>query len=182
VVSLGRITTGISYLNGTNTWSSFSRRHMRQHISLSWVPVVLLLLHSHRSDAQSGWSRQGSGTEKHLLGVSISDSYTGTVVGLGGTILHTSNGGAQWMIQHSGVTWPVPIMGLKGVWFTNEKIGTAVGDEGVILLTTDGGANWISQPSGTKNILTAVCFTDVNTGTIVGTDGSILRTSDHAAN
>jgi photosystem II stability/assembly factor-like uncharacterized protein len=97
---------------------------------------------------------------------------TGTVVGDGGTILRTSDGGARWMAQPSGTA-----AFLYGVSFTDANTGTAVGDGGTILHTTDGGAHWMAQSSGTTNYLYGVCLTDANTGTAVGSGGIILRTT-----
>jgi hypothetical protein len=93
-------------------------------------------------------------------------------VGIGGTILHTTNGGANWVSQSSGTT-----NSLLGVAFTDANTSTAVGDFGTILHTTNGGANWVSQSSGTTNHLSAVCFADANTVIAVGDFGTILRTT-----
>jgi len=99
------------------------------------------------------------------------DGNTGTVVGGSGTILRTTDGGANWVGQLSGTK-----LVLYGVSFSDVNNGTAVGDSGTILRTTDAGTTWMSQSSGTRNRLTGVCFTDAYTGTVVG--GLILRTTN----
>jgi photosystem II stability/assembly factor-like uncharacterized protein len=108
-----------------------------------------------------------------LNGVFFTRTNFGTVVGQGGTILRTTDGGTGWVPQTSGTT-----NDLRGVSFTDANTGTVVGHSGTILRTIDGGTAWVPQTSGTTNNLTGVSFTDANTGTVVGVDGIILRTTD----
>ena len=108
-----------------------------------------------------------------LLAVQLTDANTATSVGELGTILRTTNGGAKWENQSSGI-----MNDLLGVSFTDANTGTAVGDSGTILHTTNGGAIWNSQSSGTTNYLLGVSFTDANTGTVVGGGGTILHTTN----
>jgi photosystem II stability/assembly factor-like uncharacterized protein len=77
---------------------------------------------------------QNSGTENRLLGVSFVDANHGTAVGVGGTIVRTTDGGATWVTQTSGTT-----NNLRGVSFTDANNGTVVGEHGTILRTTSGG-------------------------------------------
>ena len=115
-----------------------------------------------------------------LRGVSFTDANTGTVVGISGTILRTTNGGVTWVTQQSGTT-----NDLVGVSFSDANTGTVVGGNGTILWTTDGGATWAPQISGTTAWLSGVSLTDANTGTAVGGAvpdlGLILRTTDSGA-
>jgi photosystem II stability/assembly factor-like uncharacterized protein len=69
-----------------------------------------------------------------LLSVSFSDANTGTVVGDGGVILRTTDGGATWRLQPSGTS-----NSLLGVYFTDATTGTVVGETGTILRTRTGG-------------------------------------------
>src|SRR6185295_9236150 len=110
-------------------------------------------------------TRQLEETTETLYAVSFSDSSHGTVVGYGGIILRTTNGGQTWAPQYSGT-----FSKLRGVWFTDTNTGTVVGDDGVILHTTNGGQTWTRQswisPAlfGNPDYLYGVCFTDANTG------------------
>ena len=92
-----------------------------------------------------------------LFGVSFTDANNGTAVGWYGTILRTTDGGQNWVIQPSGILGTK--IGLYGVSFTDANTGTAVGGvlNATILRTTDGGANWVSQRSGTTKIGRASC-------------------------
>jgi photosystem II stability/assembly factor-like uncharacterized protein len=107
----------------------------------------------------------------------VSAQFTGWAVGLGGAIVHTTNGGANWSAQSSG-TGSI----LKAVAFVDPNNGWAVGFSGVILRTSDGGVTWSSQTSGTSDELRGVSFVDVNNGWVVGglqtIRGTILHTSD----
>ena len=64
-------------------------------------------------------------------------------MGDGGTILHSTDGGATWQPQASGTDHV-----LHGVAFTDRQHGWAVGLGGIILHTTNGGVTWKVQASG----------------------------------
>jgi hypothetical protein len=125
--------------------------------------------------------QQTSGTTSPLYAVAFTDESTGIIVGPGGLILSTTDGGTTWLQQISGtMNW------LYGVSFSNLNYGTVVGNGGTILRTTNGGTTWEPQISGTINDLWSVSFTDTEFGTIVGGDrysgpGIILRTTDGGA-
>ena len=141
-----------------------------KNLSLLFIALLFIQL---TTLAQEGWFLQTSGTTEDLRGVSFTDSDNGTVVGAGGTILRTTDGGITWQSQTSGTTeW------LNEVIFTDSDIGTVVGASETILRTTDGGTNWTSQTSGTTGILFGVSFTDSYNGTAVCDNGTILRTTN----
>ena len=96
----------------------------------------------------------------------------GTIVGHGGTILRTTNGGTNWTPQTSGTTKE-----LNGVFFTDINSGIVVGEFGTILRTTDAGTTWTIEETSTTNFLLGIFFTDANTGIVVGEGGLILRTT-----
>jgi photosystem II stability/assembly factor-like uncharacterized protein len=71
-------------------------RHFRSVL----IPAVLFLLSGY---ASAGWVLQNSGTTNYLLSVQFPvDALTGYTVGLSGTILKTTDGGAAWIPQTSG--------------------------------------------------------------------------------
>ena len=111
------------------------------------------------------------------LNESENEADIGTVVGISGTILRTTNGGTNWISQSSGT-----IEYLRDVSFSDANIGTVVGSVGTILRTSNGGTNWISQSSGTTEQLWGVSFADANVGTAVGENGTILRTTNGGIN
>jgi photosystem II stability/assembly factor-like uncharacterized protein len=122
------------------------------------------------------------GRPKLSLAVSFTDANTGTAVGLFGTILRTTNGGASWVQQPSGTTDD-----LDGVSFTDTLTGTVVGGYCANLRTTDGGATWTQQACPEQKPLTGISFADANVAVVVGSmsedwlSGVILRTTNGGA-
>jgi photosystem II stability/assembly factor-like uncharacterized protein len=106
------------------------------------------------------------------------DASHGWAVGEAGTILATTDGGAIWTAQSSGIVDGA----LNGVSFAGASNGWVVGDAGTILATTDGGATWTAQCSGIPDAaLTSVTFVDASHGWAVGDAGTILATTDGGA-
>ena len=100
---------------------------------------------------------------------------TAFVVGQGGTILKTTNGGQTWNRMRVGSSINQTF---RGVWFVNANTGFAVGDLGIIVRTTDAGFTWTPTVVDQGVNFYSVFFTDANTGTAVGYPGSIYRTTD----
>src|SRR5216684_3510326 len=112
------------------------------------------------------WTPQSSGTTTNLSGVSFVDTNAGWAVG--GTILHTTDGGATWTDQgYGGVA----------ASFVDANLGWVVGGN-TILHTADGGASWTRQSFPavsecacffpTQPSFSGVSFADANTGAVVG--------------
>ncbi|SEQ57491.1 Photosynthesis system II assembly factor YCF48, partial [Solimonas aquatica] len=105
----------------------------------------------------------------NLNSVHFVDAQHGWVVGVGGTIFTTADGGARWQAQASGSSaW------LFSAHFVDAQHGWAVGDGGILLVTANGGARWQAQASGTSAALNSVHFVDAQHGWVVGVDGTIL--------
>ena len=83
------------------------------------------------------WERQVSSIETNLSSLSFVDERTGWVVGEGGTILHTEDGGRTWIRQDSGTE-----TNLFCVDFIDPRKGWVAGDEMTLIETTDGGRRW----------------------------------------
>ncbi len=139
--------------------------------------TILRRLNASNVEEPTQWEIQTSGTTANLNSISMVvfatgfGSTTGYAVGDNGTILKTTNGGAEWVAQDSGTTAK-----LNGVYVVTALAAYAVGDGGVILRTTDGGATWTALNSGTTANLRSVYFRDVQTGWVVGDGGLTLRT------
>jgi len=104
-------------------------------------------------------------------------------VGTGGLIEHSTDGGATWTTQQSGIE-----ADLWSVSFSDDQHGWAVGGQptnaapGVILRTIDGGTTWTDvTPAGLKETLTNASFSDAAHGYIGTTDGHVLKTVDAGA-
>jgi len=98
-----------------------------------------------------------------LDAVHVFDENTVIAVGVGGTVLRTTDGGTTWTSQAER-----PAGDLASVFFTDSDGGWAVGGGGNILHTTDGGGAWTAQASGTTYDLSSVFFADENAGWAVG--------------
>jgi len=116
----------------------------------------------------STWTRQNSGTEEPLFGVTYGNGIF-VAVGDGGTIL-TSPNGVNWTGQRSG-TYNT----LLGVTYGN-GIFVAVGGGGIILISSDG-VNWREANSATENGLFKVTYGN-GIFVAVGYRGTILTSRD----
>jgi photosystem II stability/assembly factor-like uncharacterized protein len=74
------------------------------------------------------WTQLKNPSGNGLNSVFFINANEGWIVGNGGTILHSTNGGATWTAQTSGTT-----VTLRDVFFTSPTNGYAVGNNGTIL-------------------------------------------------
>lgn len=95
------------------------------------------------------------------------------VVGYGGKILTTADGGFAWAKVDSGTS-----RALYRVRFVDANNGWISGQEGTILHTTDGGKTWQRQNSGTMVYLFSISFVDQDHGWAVGDKSILLETID----
>lgn len=116
----------------------------------------IFILFYYQNLFSQGWFLQNSSTSEDLNDIFCINSTTCWVVGDNGIILHTGNGGTNWIQQNN----PGNIH-LLSVFFTNENTGYAVGnsptgfpfclDYNIIVKTTNGGTNWLVVSSGSSN-------------------------------
>jgi photosystem II stability/assembly factor-like uncharacterized protein len=104
--------------------------------------------------------------------------------GVGGTIIHSNNGGITWAPQISGTTKT-----LESAQFLNDNVGWIVGGQtennhnsNIILQTNDGGQTWVNPHLTIDQILDGIYFADADSGIIVGTNGTVIRTTDAGRN
>lgn len=95
------------------------------------------------------------------------------VVGYGGKILMTADGGRAWRVKESGTD-----LALYNVEFVDDQYGWICGQDGLILRTTDGGETWVRQESGTKEPIFALSFVDRNHGWGAAERATYLRTTN----
>lgn len=114
-------------------------------------------------------------THEDLLSVTLPDDDHIWIVGFKSTILHSSDGGINWVFQKSPISTD-----LFNVFFMNNKNGFIAGKHGTILHTTDGGNTWVNKSENTKTDqrLINIHFVDLKEGWVVGTFGTILHTED----
>ncbi len=105
-----------------------------------------------------------------------SDGRTGVAVGIAGTLLRSTDGGASWA--------PVPAgfgMDLYGVGGTGDVVAVA-GDGGFVAVSHDGGATFARSTLPTIPApLLGVAFASPERGYVVGMRGMVLATRDGGA-
>ncbi|MFZ1331153.1 MAG: YCF48-related protein [Flavobacteriales bacterium] len=90
-----------------------------------------------------------------------------------GKILRTTDGGATWLEQTSGITTNV-----NSIYFVNSQLGFASALGSFLLRSTDGGTTWQQlTPPDVVNIKD-LHFFDAQNGIGVGSVGHIVRTTD----
>ncbi len=113
------------------------------------------------------WYAQTSGTNSFLMDTYFTNPNRGWVVGITNTILHTTDGGANWIDQN-----PPPSVNYYSVFFTDDStghaVGATVGGSGRIRHTTNGGTTWATIPAASAYSLWSVFFINDSIGWIAG--------------
>jgi photosystem II stability/assembly factor-like uncharacterized protein len=103
------------------------------------------------------------------------DGLRGWVIGDGGTIFVTIDGGKQWIRQISPIQ-----KSLTDIHFSADALhGWVVGADGAMVTTTNGGVTWQESPTNISEALAAVRFhADNLRGWAVSGNGSIIASTD----
>ncbi|MBS4028843.1 MAG: T9SS type A sorting domain-containing protein [Ignavibacteriales bacterium] len=129
------------------------------------------------TDFGSTWSVIETGGIRYQ-NVAAKGMTRGWIVGEGGVIKSTENGGASWFNQSSGVGGD-----LSGVFFLTETEGWIGGQDGILLYTNSGGNTWSSRNSGLGVIsINGIFFFNSNYGWAVGDGGKIFMTTNGGVN
>lgn len=120
-----------------------------------------------------GESRDYSPIEEDLIAVYFINSNVGWVVGRNGTILHTQDGGLNWIQQDSGTE-----NNLLAITCLDEKDCWTVGGPTAILHTDNGGREWKKVEIKLSESLNAVSFINKREGWAGGPDGLLVHTQD----
>lgn len=148
---------------------------MKTKIFLFNIIAGLLLLFSMNGYPQ--WMLQTSNTTAHFSTIKFLNSLTGWASGTNGTIVKTTNGGVNWIVQMSGLTNKE----LRGLFIVDSNIVYASGYYDTFLKTTNGGLNWLILRNGSipNNIsFTSMYFLNANTGWFCGSNWQVFKTSD----
>jgi len=142
------------------------------------VFYILIAVSLFQQSAAAQWVLQQSGTNQILYDLHFVNEQTGWVIGLGSTILKTTNGGLNWFQQQSNLS---SARNLTGIDMLDVNTGYIVGQAEAILKTTNSGVNWIvlrEMPVGQGNSYNDVDFLDTQTGWICGFVGLTMRTTN----
>ena len=150
-------------------------------LKLFVILITFILGYSESIVFSQEWVVQESGTAINLYDVYFVDENNGWIVGDSSIILHTINGGEDWIEQIS----PVDSVMFEKIYFPNAQDGYIVGWEGTILYTKDGGETWLRSEIGLNYPIWDLSFVNAETGWAVGGDffgerrrGIILNTRD----
>lgn len=132
------------------------------------LTLTILLLQLSNSIAQD-WQLLTTNTLEHLNDVYFINNDTGLVVGDNGTLLKTTDGGANWIQKQIGTT-----NHLKSITFVNSDVGF-LNTSNEIFKTLDGGENWILQD--TMDYISMLSFSNADTGFAMGA-GRLIKTED----
>lgn len=135
-----------------------------------WLWLATTLAFAGALPAHASWTLLGSGTSVELYGVDAVDAATAFAVGDSGTILKTTDGGASWKKQRSGVRTR-----LQRVQFLDSSTGYVAGV--AMLKTENGGADWQTLALPTTEQLFSLYFVNTQVG-FVGGHRTLLKTTD----
>jgi photosystem II stability/assembly factor-like uncharacterized protein len=121
----------------------------------------MIFLATQSSFSQNQWQQLNSGTTSYLRDLHFISEDTGWVIGHGGIIIKTTDGGITWIQQNSGTS-----SDLYNVSFIDEQKGWVGGLNGILLKTTNGGETWQSGNISVNNIYGLV-FLNENIGCAV---------------
>ena len=122
------------------------------------------------------------GVEGDLQDVHCINQKQAWLVGRNGLILHTNNGGKEWIQKEIKSENPVDFL---RVYFRGEKLGFITGTlparwgvRAVLFITQNGGLTWESIDPGVRSYLTGIWMIDNQTGFMVGANNAYLQTTD----
>jgi hypothetical protein len=165
----GRVWEITSTLTDLNSSSSSTFRGISApSIDNVWVCGGNRIYYYNGTDFTSQSTPGGFFNDIHFI-----NNMKGWVVGDGGVMGNTTNGGASWNTQTNPDTLN---NSLYDVFFFDSDYGWAVGSDGLILHTTDGGTTWIIEAEGlTTEPLSGVHFSSPTNGYVVGNNKTLLK-------
>ncbi|MCX6159698.1 MAG: YCF48-related protein [Ignavibacteriae bacterium] len=138
------------------------------------LSVLILLFYI---NGYSQWILQASNTSAHFLNIRFLNKNTGWVSGTNGTIVKTTNGGLNWVVQITNLASKE----IRGLTIVDSNIVYAAGLFDTFLKTTNGGTNWQilrNGPVPTLHSYWSTYFINPNTGWICGTLQTIYKTTN----
>jgi len=143
--------------------------------------ICLFILFNINLFSQGTWEIAESPTNQSLRSLCFVDSLSGWAVGDTGTIIHTSDGGNNWIVQNSNTENKI-----VNVFFLNRNLGwasswnTSVVPFGTVMLkTTNGGEDWTSTPYRESDLfMNCILFLDSLKGWMGGSPHALVKTTN----
>ncbi len=130
-------------------------------------------------------------TSYDIWGIDFADADNGVLVGEGGLLMTTGDGGATWTPHDSGVTvdgtlYRVHRVDAETIVAVGGYVTLSADTTGVVTRSTDGGATWSASPPLQSILFADAYFSDADHGVAVGGDfaqfvPTVSRTSDGGA-
>lgn len=141
---------------------------------VGWVLINYSDIIYFTSNGGESWNPQPTNTGvQQILDICFADELNGWACGPYGLIIHTFNGGSDWIVQSTPDNHH-----LESIFFTSQDSGWSAGGFGGIFRTIDGGNTWIDESIGSSSLLRDICFPDNLNGWIVGFNGEIMHSDD----
>ncbi|TRZ51861.1 hypothetical protein D4R99_03725, partial [bacterium] len=143
--------------------------------------IILLAVFAfqvNNSFAQTSWYWEHPSPQGNIItSARFFNTNTGFCVGSRGTLLKTTNGGANWQIV------PFTILSLNSINIINSQTGFIAASCGTIFKTTNTGENWvaITSPSQSNINFKDIYFLNDNTGYCIN-DNNIFKTTNGGMN
>ncbi len=145
---------------------------------------ILLICLCFFQTAKAEWTKQNSNTLAWLHDVYFTSEKTGWIVGSGGTLLKTVDGGNNWRPEKKPTE-----DNFKQIHFSDEKTGWILCERSIynrgsqmssyLLKTSDGGANWdkIEFDEGKRERISRVLFNQYGSALAFGEGGAFFTLS-----
>lgn len=121
-------------------------------------------------DIEDPWTEVPLPMERRINALSFADRDVGYIVGDGGTVLRTTDGGREWSRAAAALT-------VEDVEHVEGSRLVALASDSVFLASSDGGRTWTLRGIGPLR-LNDMAFSSPSEGWMVGEDGAVLRSHD----
>lgn len=164
-------------LDGGNTWTRvYVGNYNILSIEINGCTVVLttsegdvmsFVINGCDDAVNNFYTRRYCGTPYSLRSAAFSSPGNGFVAGYGGTVLYTSNGGANWVYGNTGMSEYIECIRTIG------GLTYICGANGHLCYSSNGGSSWIPVSTGTTQTFYGISFAHANRGWAVGSGGVI---------